>query len=121
MGSILIVDDSSIMRSAIREILETAGYDVLGEAKSGDEAIDIVSKNKPDLVTLDITMRGKDGITTLKEIKQIDPKIKVIMVSAMGEEKYIKQSIELGANDFVIKPFEDERLLNAIKVALQSD
>ncbi len=100
---ILIVDDSAMMRKMISRVLNPPGHIIVGEAKDGDEAIDLYSKLKPDLVTMDITMRGKDGITTAKEILKIDSKAQILFLSNLDEDRYRSEVESLGAVGFVNK------------------
>ncbi len=113
--SILVVDDSSFMRNLIKDTLAKEGYRIVGEAKDGKEAVELYKKLKPDLVTMDITMQGMNGIEAVKEIKKFDPDAKVIMISALGQEKFVKEAILAGADDFLVKPFNVERLKNSIE------
>ncbi|MFD2116819.1 response regulator [Paenibacillus yanchengensis] len=115
---ILIVDDAAFMRMMIRDILTKNGYDVVGEAQDGAQAIEKFKEVKPDLVTMDITMPEMDGITALKEIKTIDPNAKVIMCSAMGQQAMVIDAIQAGAKDFIVKPFQADRVIEAIKKTL---
>jgi two-component system chemotaxis response regulator CheY len=118
MANILIVDDAAFMRMMIKDILIKGGHEVVGEAVNGLEAIDQYGKLKPDLLTMDITMPEMDGIEALKRIKTDDPKAKVIMCSAMGQQGMVVQAIQAGAKDFVVKPFQSDRVLEAIAKAL---
>ncbi len=114
---ILIVDDLVFMRTAIREIAESGGLIVAGEAENGREGIQRFLECSPDVVLMDITMPEMDGITALHRIMALDPKARVVMCSALGQTEYILRSIQLGARDFVVKPFKPERLLSAVKRA----
>ncbi|MFB5660554.1 response regulator [Alteribacillus sp. HJP-4] len=116
--SVLIVDDASFMRMMVKDILEKNGFDIAGEAKDGQEAISQYKELSPDLVTMDITMPELDGITALKEIKAFDPNAKVIMCSAMGQQAMVIDAIQAGAKDFIVKPFQADRVLEAIKKTL---
>lgn len=115
---ILVVDDAAFMRMMIRDILSKHGFEVVGEAQDGSQAVEKYKELKPDLTTMDITMPEKDGIAALKEIKQIDPNAKVIMCSAMGQQTMVIDAIQAGANDFIVKPFQAERVIEAIKKTL---
>lgn len=115
---ILIVDDAAFMRMMVKDILEKNGFEIAGEASDGAEAIEKYKELSPDLVTLDITMPEKDGITALKEIKEIDPEAKIIMCSAMGQQAMVIDAIQAGAKDFIVKPFQADRVIEAIKKAL---
>lgn len=111
---VMIVDDAAFMRMMIRRILESAGHEVVGEAVDGVDAIDKYTQLKPDLVTMDITMPNKDGISATKEIRAIDPKAKILMTSAMGQTAMVKEAIISGAFDFVVKPVDEDRFLEAV-------
>lgn len=115
---ILIVDDAAFMRMMIRDILSKNGYDVCGEANDGQQAIEKFKELKPDLITMDITMPEMDGINALKEIKKIEPNAKVIMCSAMGQQAMVIDAIQAGAKDFIVKPFQADRVIEAIKKTL---
>ncbi|MFD1735826.1 response regulator [Bacillus salitolerans] len=111
---ILIVDDAAFMRMMIKDILSKNGYEVVGEAADGVQAVEQYKEFSPDLVTMDITMPEMDGITALKEIKKINPNAKVIMCSAMGQQAMVIDAIQAGAKDFIVKPFQADRVLEAI-------
>ncbi|MEX2462215.1 MAG: response regulator [Paenibacillaceae bacterium] len=115
---ILVVDDAAFMRMMIRDILTKNGYEVCGEANDGAQAIEKFKEVKPDLVTMDITMPEMDGIAALKEIKKIDPLAKVVMCSAMGQQAMVIDAIQAGAKDFIVKPFQPDRVIEAIKKTL---
>lgn len=115
---ILIVDDAAFMRMMIRDILTKNGYEVVGEANDGAQAIERFKELRPDLITMDITMPEMDGINALKEIKKIDPNAKVIMCSAMGQQAMVIDAIQAGAKDFIVKPFQADRVIEAIKKTL---
>jgi two-component system chemotaxis response regulator CheY len=115
---ILIVDDAAFMRMMIRDILTKNGYEVCGEANDGAQAIERFKEVRPDLITMDITMPEMDGIAALKEIKKIDPNAKVIMCSAMGQQAMVIDAIQAGAKDFIVKPFQADRVIEAIKKTL---
>jgi len=115
---ILIVDDAAFMRMMIRDILTKNGYEVVGEAQDGAQAVERYKELKPDLVTMDITMPEMDGIAALKEIKKIDSGAKVIMCSAMGQQAMVIDAIQAGAKDFIVKPFQADRVIEAIKKTL---
>lgn len=118
MANILIVDDAAFMRMMIKDILEKNGYQVVAEAQDGAEAVEKYKEHSPDLVTLDITMPEMDGITALKEIRNYDENAKVIMCSAMGQQSMVIDAIQAGAKDFIVKPFQADRVLEAIKKVL---
>ncbi|XEC97120.1 response regulator [Paenibacillus tarimensis] len=115
---ILVVDDAAFMRMMIRDILSKNGYEVVGEAQDGAQAIEKYKELKPDLITMDITMPEMDGIAALKEIKKIDGNAKVIMCSAMGQQAMVIDAIQAGAKDFIVKPFQADRVIEAIKKTL---
>lgn len=114
---ILIVDDAVFMRIKLKDILEKNGYEVAGEAQNGQEAFEKYQSVKPDLVTMDITMPDVDGIQALKMIRQFDSKAKVIMCSAMGQQGMVMDAIRAGAIDFIVKPFDTERVIKAVDKA----
>lgn len=115
---ILIVDDAAFMRMMIKDILSKNGFEVVGEAADGIQAIDKYKETMPDLVTMDITMPEMDGIAALKEIRQYNPHAKVIMCSAMGQQAMVIDAIQAGARDFIVKPFQADRVLEAIHKTL---
>ena len=114
----MIVDDLAFIKLLLKDLIEKAGFRVIGEASDGEEAIDMYQEKKPDLVLLDITMPKMDGITALKKILALDSEAKVIMCSALGQQRLIVQAIQLGAKDFIVKPFRPERVISSIKKAL---
>lgn len=116
--NIMIVDDLAFIKLLLKDLIEKAGFRVIGEASDGEEAIDMYQEKKPDLVLLDITMPKMDGITALKKILALDPGAKIIMCSALGQQRLIVQAIQLGAKDFIVKPFRPERVISSIKKAL---
>ena len=118
MARILVVDDAAFMRKMVSDALTKGGHEVVGEAGTGNEAILRFQELKPELTTLDITMPEKDGLSALKEIVQLDPGARVIMCSALGQESKVLESIKLGARDFVVKPFQAERVQEAVAKAL---
>lgn len=115
---ILIVDDAAFMRMMIKDILSKNGFEIVGEAADGAQAVEKYRELQPDLVTMDITMPEMDGITALKEIKAINPAAKVIMCSAMGQQAMVIDAIQAGARDFIVKPFQADRVLEAINKTL---
>lgn len=119
MGSrILIVDDAAFMRMMIRDILTQNGFEIVGEAENGRAAVEKFQDLHPDLITMDITMPEMDGITAVKEIKKIDPGASIVMCSAMGQQAMVIDAIEAGAKDFIVKPFQPDRVLEAVRKAL---
>lgn len=117
-NKILIVDDAAFMRMMIKEILTKNGFSVVGEASDGAQAVEKYKELGPDLVTMDITMPEMDGITALKEIKKLDPNARIIMCSAMGQQAMVIDAIQAGAKDFIVKPFQADRVIEAIKKTL---
>ena len=113
--NILICDDAAFMRMMIKDILTKNGYNVAGEAENGAKAVEKYNELKPDLVLMDITMPEMDGIQALKQIKAGDPGATVIMCSAMGQQAMVIESIQSGAKDFIVKPFQADRVLEAVK------
>ena len=113
--NILICDDAAFMRMMIKDILTKNGYTVAGEAENGLKAVEKYAELKPDLVLMDITMPEMDGIQALKKIKSTDPAASVIMCSAMGQQAMVIESIQAGARDFIVKPFQADRVLEAVK------
>ena len=118
---VLIVDDAMFMRAMIRDILVNSGrYDVVGEAANDEEAIEKYPLVSPDLVTMDIVMPQMDGIEATKEIIKLDPKAKIVMCSALGQEALVIESIAAGAKDFIVKPFSAEKVLKVIDAVINS-
>jgi len=118
MARVLVVDDAAFMRKVLGDALASGGHDVVGEAANGKEAVDSFQSLRPELTTLDITMPEKDGLEALAEIMAIDPAARVVMCSALGQESKVLESIKLGAKDFVVKPFQAGRVLEAVGKAL---
>lgn len=118
MARVLVVDDAAFMRMMIKDILVKNGYEVAGEAANGAEATSMYQELRPDVVTMDITMPEMDGISAVKAIRQADPRARIIMCSAMGQQAMVLDAIQAGAHDFVVKPFQEERVLDAIKKVL---
>lgn len=115
---VLIVDDAAFMRMMIKDILTKNGFEVVGEAENGAKAVEKYQELHPDLTTMDITMPEMDGITAVKQIKKIDPSAKVIMCSAMGQQAMVIEAIQSGARDFIVKPFQPDRVLEALRKAV---
>ena len=111
---VLVVDDAAFMRMMVKDILSKNGYEIVGEAENGMKALEKYQELKPDLVTMDITMPEMDGITAVKEIKKVDPAAKVVMCSAMGQQAMVIESIQSGAKDFIVKPFQQDRVLESL-------
>ena len=116
---ILICDDAIFMRTMIGDILTSAGYEVVGEAESGLQAVERYQALKPDLVTMDIVMPDMGGIDAVRAIVAADPDAKILMCSAMGQQAMVLEAIQAGARDFVVKPFQADRVLDAVKKALR--
>jgi two-component system chemotaxis response regulator CheY len=117
MAKILIVDDAEFLRVRISKMLTADGFEVV-EADNGLKAIEAYKTNKPDMVLMDITMPEMDGLTALKELRKIDPAAKVVMLTALGQESVVLEAVKSGAKDFVVKPFERDRVLSAINKLL---
>lgn len=115
---ILITDDALFMRVTLKNILVQNGFEVVGEASNGLESVELYKSLKPDLVTMDITMPEMDGIAALKEIKAHDPAATVVMCTAMGQKSMVVEAIQAGAKDFIVKPFQAERVLEAVNKLL---
>ncbi|QUI23239.1 response regulator [Vallitalea pronyensis] len=116
--NILIVDDAAFMRMMIKDILTKNGYDVVGEAENGVKAVEKYKELKPDLVIMDITMPEMDGIEAVKSIKGNNDEAMIIMCSAMGQQAMVIESIQAGAKDFIVKPFQAERVIEAVSKAI---
>ncbi|MDN5325515.1 MAG: two-component system, chemotaxis family, chemotaxis protein CheY [Moorella sp. (in: firmicutes)] len=115
---VLIVDDAAFMRMMIKDILVKNGYEIAGEAENGQKAVAMYQELRPDVVTMDITMPEMDGIAAVKAIKQVDPQARIIMCSAMGQQLMVMEAIQAGARDFIVKPFQQDRVLQALEKAL---
>lgn len=118
MAKIVVVDDALFMRVMLKNILEQAGHTVVGEAANGAEAIKEYTLKKPDIMLMDITMPVMDGLEGLRGLKVTEPDAKVIMCSAMGQKSMVVDALKYGAKDFIVKPFQEERVLEAIEKAL---
>ena len=118
MKKVLIADDAVFMRTILKSIFEKGGYIVIGEAGDGNQAVEMYKSLRPDIVTLDITMPNIDGLSALKLIKEVDPYANIIMCSAMGQQAMVLEAIQNGARDFIVKPFQPVRVLEAVKKAL---
>ncbi len=115
---VLIVDDTAFMRKLLRNILFSGGFDIVGEAENGKQAVEMYKQLKPDLVMLDIVMPEMNGIEALKAIKQMDPNAKIIMCTAVGQEKIVKAAIKLGAKGYIVKPFQAQKVIEEAKKVL---
>ncbi|MGB9840309.1 response regulator [Thermovenabulum sp.] len=118
MSGILIVDDAAFMRMMIKDILSKNGFQVVGEAENGLMAIEKYKELKPGLVIMDITMPEMDGIEAVKRIRSLDPQAKIIMCSAMGQQAMVIEAIQAGAKDFIVKPFQPDRVVEAVRKAM---
>ena len=116
---VLIVDDAMFMRMKLKDLLEKNDFQVVAEAQNGIEAIEKYKSEKPDLVTMDITMPEMDGVEALKQIKAFDSDAKVVMCSAMGQQAMVMEAIQAGAADFIVKPFESERVIQSLNKAIR--
>ena len=116
--SVLICDDAIFMRTMLGDILQQAGFDVVGEAETGSQAVEKYRELRPDLVTMDIVMPDMGGIDAVREITKLDPMAKVLMCSAMGQQALVVEAIQAGAKDFVVKPFQPSRVLEAVQRVL---
>ena len=121
MARILVADDASFMRQMIREIVESEGFEVCGEASDGIEAIDEYKRLQPDVVTMDIVMPRKSGIDAVRGIMDIDPTACVVMCSALGQETLVTEALQAGAKDFIVKPFKPESVIDTLKKVLEKE
>jgi two-component system chemotaxis response regulator CheY len=117
-NTVLVCDDAAFMRSLLSDILAQAGFDVVGEAQTGTEAVAKFRQLKPDLVTMDILMPDMGGIDAVREIVKLEPGARVLMCSAMGQQSLVLEAIRAGAKDFVVKPFQPSRVLEAVQRVL---
>ena len=115
MPKVLIVDDAAFMRKLLRNILFSGGFDIVGEAENGKQAVELYKKLRPDIVTMDIIMPEMNGIEALKEIKKIDPNAKVVMCTAVGQEQMVKTAIKFGARGYIVKPFQAPKVIEELK------
>lgn len=115
MARILVVDDAAFMRKMVIDVLTGGGHEVIGEAANGNEAVARFQELRPDVMTLDITMPEKDGLTALREIIALDPSARVVMCSALSQESKVLEAVKSGAKDFIAKPFQAQRVLSAIE------
>ena len=113
--SVLIVDDAAFMRMLLKDIISKGGYEVVGEAANGVDAVEKYKELKPDVVTMDITMPEMNGIEAIKKIKEIDPNAKIIVCSAMGQQAMVVEAIQAGAKAFIVKPFQHSRVIEALQ------
>ena len=118
---ILIVDDSFYMRTMLKNMLTDAGYEVVGEAANGAQALEMATSTSPDLITLDVILPDNTGLDVLKSLRQIQPNAKVVMCSAVGQEVIVTEAIESGALAYIVKPFSEEKVLEIVGSALQDN
>jgi two-component system chemotaxis response regulator CheY len=118
---ILIVDDSFYMRTMLKNVLTDAGYEVVGEAANGQQAIEMAASTKPDLITLDVILPDNTGLDVLKGIRENDPDVKVVMCSAVGQEVIVNEALESGASAYIVKPFSEEKVLEIVGGALAAE
>lgn len=118
MANVLVVDDAAFMRLSLKQILENHGHKMIGEAANGKEAIGKYMELKPDVTILDITMPEMNGLDALKFIKELDPNARVIICSALGQQEQLAKAIQYGATDFIVKPFDNSRLIAALEKVL---
>lgn len=111
--SVLIVDDSMVMRKMIGDILARNGFEVVGQAKNGAEALDLYTKLRPSLVTMDVIMPGEQGVEAVKKIVNLDPKARIMMVSGLNQKNLVMQAMQNGAVEFIVKPFEESDFVSA--------
>lgn len=117
--NILIVDDSAFMRAYIKKILAGKGYNIIGEASTGSEALDKYKKLRPNVVTMDLNMPGMSGIDGIRAIRLSDPEANIIMITSMGQKEMVVDAIKAGARDFIVKPFREEQVVQAVERILE--
>ena len=117
-STVLVCDDAVFMRTMVSDILSQAGFTVVGEAENGKQAVEKYKQLKPDLVTMDIIMPEMGGIEAVKQITQADPAARILMCSAMGQQALVQEALQAGARDFVVKPFQPSRVLEAVQMVL---
>ncbi|NLI57932.1 MAG: response regulator [Clostridium sp.] len=115
MKRVLVADDAAFMRTSLRLMLEKNGYEIVAEAENGIVAFDKYKEVSPDIVTMDITMPICDGIEAVRKIKEYDKNAKIIMISSMGQESFVREAVLAGARGFIVKPFKEEKVIEAIK------
>jgi two-component system chemotaxis response regulator CheY len=118
---VLIADDASFMRQMIREIIEPEGYEVVGEATNGIEAVDQFEELHPDIVTMDIVMPKRSGIDAVKGILAKHPDAKIVMCSALGQETLVMEALQAGARDFIVKPFKPDSVISTLSKILEKE
>ncbi|SIT78927.1 response regulator [Pontibacter indicus] len=119
MKRILIVDDSFYMRTMLKNMLTDAGYEIVGEAPNGQTALELAKETNPDLITLDVILPDNTGLDVLKGIKAEQPDMKIVIVSAVGQEVIVNEALENGALSYIVKPFSEEKVLEVVKKALE--
>ena len=117
-STVLVCDDAVFMRTMVSDILSQAGFTVVGEAENGKQAVEKYEQLKPDLVTMDIIMPEMGGIEAVRKITQMDPGARILMCSAMGQQSLVQEALQAGARDFVVKPFQPSRVLEAVQRVL---
>ncbi len=115
MPKVLIVDDAAFMRKLLKNILFSGGFDIVGEAENGKQAVELYKKLRPDIVTMDIVMPEMNGIEALKEIRKIDPNAKIVMCTAVGQEQMVKAAIKFGAKGYIVKPFQAPKVIEELR------
>jgi len=121
MARVLVADDASFMRQMIREIVEAEGHEVVGEASDGDEAVEEFKRLHPDVVTMDIVMPRRSGIDAVKGIVALDPSACIVMCSALGQETLVKEALQAGAKDFIVKPFKPDAVVATLGKVLEKE
>ncbi len=121
MIRVLVADDARFMREMIREIIEPEGFEVVGEAADGVQAVESYQELKPDLITMDIVMPRCSGLDAVRKILAVHPEARVVMVSALGQESLVKEAMEAGAKDFIVKPFKPDRVLATLRKAVTTE
>jgi two-component system chemotaxis response regulator CheY len=121
MARILVADDASFMRMMIREIVENEGYEIVGEASDGIQAVEMYRELHPDIVTMDIVMPRRSGIDAVREIVELEPSACIVMCSALGQESLVSESLQAGARNFIVKPFKPESVLTTLREALEKE
>lgn len=119
MARVLVVDDAMFMRATVKKLLSEAGFEVAGEAENGQVAVDRYKELKPDVVMMDITMPEMDGLSALKEIMKLDPGAKVVMCTALGQERSVMEAMETGAKEYIVKPFKADKVVAVLKKVSQ--
>lgn len=118
MARILVVDDSAFMRMMLKDIIGKSGHEVAGEGEDGSEAVKKYIELRPDLVAMDIVMPNVTGIEAVRQIKESDPNASIVMISALGQEAMVREALEAGAKDFIVKPFQKDKVIEAVNKAL---